>query len=81
MEKPLQKEFDFFLKNRSELISKYAGKFIVIKNEKILGVYDTQLNAYQETIKTNELGTFLIQLCVAENKTSNQTFHSRVIFS
>ena len=81
MEKPLQKEFNYFLKNQDEFVKKYNGKFIVIKNEKIIGVYDSQLTAYNETIKTDEIGTFLIQLCIAEKDRQTQTFHSRVIFA
>lgn len=77
----LQKELDYFKENQKELVSKYASKFLVIKNQKIEGVYDTELGAYEDAKKRFELGTFLIQHCVADEESYTQTFHSRVIIS
>ena len=31
---------DFFVKNQADLVKKYQGKFIVIKNETVIGVFD-----------------------------------------
>ena len=56
------------------------GRFVVIKNQKVLGVYDSDLEAVEETSKTEEMGTFLVQKCVAGDEGLTQTFHSRVAF-
>ena len=78
MENPLKKEFEFYKENQAELVKKYKGRFIVIKNGKVIGVYDSEIEAYQESQKTQELGSFLIQK-VEEGKDSySQTFYSRV---
>ena len=76
----LKKEFEYYLANQSELVKKYEGKFLVIKSENIVAVYDTKEQAYNETIKKHELGSFLIQLCSKGNDAYTQTFHSRVSF-
>ena len=59
----LNKEFHFFRNNRKKLLAKYCSKHIVIKGKKIIGQYDDHINAYRETVKKEELGTFLIVHC------------------
>ena len=78
---PLQKEFEYFKKHQKELVEKYEGKFLVIKDEAVQGAYSTELEAYNESQKKFELGTFLIQQCLPGQESYTQTFHSRVIFS
>lgn len=75
----LKDEFDFYIKNQADFVEKYLGKFIVLKNHEVLGVYDSNIEAYQETEKTHALGTFLIQLVQEGNESYTQTFHSRVL--
>ena len=76
----LEKEFKYYLDNQKELVKKYNGKFIVVKDQKVIGVYSSEKEAYDETIKTNKLGTFLIQQCLSKEEGAIQTFHSRVVF-
>jgi hypothetical protein len=77
----LQKEFDYFLAHQQELAQKYAGKVLVIKGQTVIGVFDTELEAIQETSKTHELGTFLVQKCDFTEESHTQTYHSRVSFA
>ena len=44
----LKKEFTYYLNHQSDLVSKYNGKFIVLKDEKIIGVYSSHSEAYNE---------------------------------
>lgn len=76
----LKDEFEYFLKHKKEFADKYNGKFLVIKNQKIIGVYGSELEAIQETSKTEEIGTFLVQKCEHGDSNITQTFHSRVSF-
>ena len=62
MSKPLEKEFKYYLENQDKLVEKYNGKVLVIKNCNVIGVYDTELEAVNETSKKEELGTFLVSL-------------------
>lgn len=77
----LEKEFKYYLNNQKELVAKYNNKFIVIKNEQVIGSYDSHSVAYNETLKTEELGTFLIQHCLPGEDSHSQTFHSQVIIN
>jgi hypothetical protein len=57
----LEKEYEYFLKNKKYLQKKYIDKYIVIKNEDVVGSYESQTKALEESLKFFELGTFLIQ--------------------
>ncbi|OHB60602.1 MAG: hypothetical protein A2167_07965 [Planctomycetes bacterium RBG_13_46_10] len=80
MAKGLEKEFQYYLDNQEDLVKQYNGKFIVIKNFKVIGAYNTELEAIQETTKEHELGTFLVQKCEPGSDSYTQTYHSRVAF-
>ena len=75
----LEKEFQYFLDHQKELVEQYGGKFIVIKNQQVIGVYNSETEAFTETQKQHELGTFLIQECKSGSEVYTQTFHSRVL--
>lgn len=81
MAKPLEKEFNYYLSRQDELVKKYNGKYVVIKGTKVLGAYDTEIQAITETSKKYELGTFLVQKCEPGEQSYTQTFHSRVAFA
>ena len=77
----LDKEFKYYLDNQDELVKEFNGKYIVIKGEFVVGSYETEVQAYTETIKEHNLGTFLIQLCSPGKTDYSQSFHSRVVFA
>jgi len=81
VDKKLEKELNYFKANQKELVKKYNSKFLVIKNQKVQGVYDSEIDAYTEAKKKFELGTFLIQQCLPGQESYTQTFHSRVALS
>ena len=74
----LEKEFQYYLDHQDELIKKYDGQYIVIVGDKVVGSYDMQRQAYDETIKEHEEGTFLIQYCSPGEESYSHVFHSRV---
>ena len=74
----LDKEFKFYKDNQKKFLSKYQNKVIVVKDTSVVGVYDDEATAYNESISKHKLGTFLIQKCVPQGETL-QTFHSRAI--
>ncbi|MCL2675325.1 MAG: hypothetical protein FWE84_01870 [Firmicutes bacterium] len=77
----LKKDFEFYLNNLLELENLYRGKHIVIKGCKVIGAYDTFDAAYNETIKSEEAGTFLIQLALTDKSAYTMTYpnsHIRV---
>lgn len=76
----LDKELQYYIDNQSDLIAKYQDKFLVIKDKTVIGIYNTEIEAYSETVKIHELGTFLIQECQPGDENYTQTFRTRVIF-
>jgi len=56
-----EQDFDYFLENMDSLYRTYGQKFAAVKNRSILGTYDTFDEALETTLKTEELGTFLVQ--------------------
>jgi hypothetical protein len=74
----LEKEYDYFLNNKDTLFANYHNRVIVIKDEKVIGDYDTKEEALKETVKEHELGTFLIQEISQEELDDIKRFYSRV---
>lgn len=81
MNNQLKSEFQYYLDHQDELVEKYNGKVLVIKGQKVIGVYDSDLQAVEQTIKEYPLGTFLVQKCEPGQESYTQTFHSRVAFA
>ncbi len=77
----LEKEFKFYLTHQKELVEKYNGKYLVIKEEEVVQACNTMDEAYEWGITNYELGTFLIQYCDAGKNSYTQEFHSRAIFT
>ncbi len=81
MNENLKKDFEFFKKNQDALVTEHEGKYVVINNETVVGVYNSELEAYHEAQKKYALGTFIIQHCVPGTEGYTKTFHSRVAFT
>jgi hypothetical protein len=77
----LEKEFEYYIKHQEELVKKHSGKFIVIKDQNVIGVYDSDLEAISETTKEHEIGSFLVHKCEPGEQNYTATFHSRVSFA
>jgi hypothetical protein len=74
-----EKDFDFFLQNMSKFYETYGNKFIAIKDSNILGTYNTFNEAVDNTLKTEKLGTFLIQECFETREKMVHHFQGNVI--
>jgi hypothetical protein len=59
---PLKKELDYYLDHQRELVKQYEGKYLVIKNQMVIGVYDSETEA-ETAMRYTEPDTFLIQKC------------------
>ena len=69
-------EFRFYRANQDDMVSKYDGKVIVIKNHKVIGVYDSVTAALTQTRKRHTPGTYLVQQVSEGDKAYTRTFHS-----
>jgi hypothetical protein len=81
METPLEKEFNYYLAHQAELVAKYNGKVLAIVGEEVIGVYDSDIAAIEDALKSREMGTFLVQKCSPGEESYSQTYHSRVAFA
>jgi len=77
----LEREYQYYLANKDEFVKTHLGKFLIIKDEKVVGVFDNELDAYSFGTNNFTLGTFLIQQCLPGDENYTQTFHSRVLFA
>ena len=76
----LDTEYSFYKKNMADFNTKYADRFIVIKDETIIGDFETIELAMEEGLRQFEPGTFLVKQCIPEDD-QIMRFHSRVSFS
>ena len=53
--------FDYYLAHQDEIVEKYNGQVVAIKDNEVLGAYPDDLTALIETEKTHEPETFLLQ--------------------
>jgi hypothetical protein len=82
MNNPLKPELDYFIAHQTELVRKYKGKFLVIKDKKVRDAFDTIQEAYFGGQKKFKLGTFMIQHCVPGPEAYTIHFHSyNAVFS
>jgi hypothetical protein len=77
----LDVEYKYYLEHQQELLKLYRGQYLVIVGNAVVGNYASQAEAYLDSIKKYELGSFLIQECSDGNSGYTQTYHSRVIFA
>ena len=76
----LEREYKYYENHKKEFDSKYDNNFIVIVGDNIVGVYNNQREALEETLKNHKAGTFLLQKCL-KDEDQIQRFYSRVSFS
>ena len=77
----LKREYDFYMDHRAALLEQHNGKVLVIMGGVVIGVYESESEALEETARSHEIGTFLIQECNPTAESQTQHYHSRVMFS
>lgn len=56
-------DFLWYIDNLKSLFDKYGKSFVAIKDKKVLGVYDSYADGVTETLKSEPVGTFIVQQC------------------
>lgn len=69
-------DFLWFKENRAGLFKKYGDAFLVIKNQQIIGVYQSYADGVKQTAKKEDLGTFIVQHC-----TNDESGYTNYIYS
>ncbi|GAJ24038.1 unnamed protein product, partial [marine sediment metagenome] len=52
----LKQEFKYYLDNQKELIKKYNGKYLMIKDQNVVGDFDDEVTAYKEGVNKYGVG-------------------------
>lgn len=58
-------ELKYFIENQTQLVKKHAGKILVLRGKSVVGIYDDALEAYVDSKRKYQPGTFMIQTCSA----------------
>lgn len=61
MSKPLEEEYDYYLDIREELALENNGKYVAIKGQEVLGIYDDYMAAASAVYVEHQYGTVLMQ--------------------
>lgn len=62
MKKPLEREYEYYLEICVELAGKHDGKYVAIKGQEVLGIFDDYRQAANAVYVEHEYGTVLMQL-------------------
>jgi hypothetical protein len=76
----VRKQFEYYLAHQDAFVAQYNGKVIVMVNHEVVGAYDTESDAYWDSVKKYPLGTFMIQLCTPGPDAYTIRAHSRQVF-
>lgn len=79
--KPLQIEFDWYLKNQEHLLKDYDGRILMIKGEEVIKDFGTMNEAFIYASEQEVLGKVMIQKCSPGNKDYTVTIHTPGIIS
>jgi prephenate dehydrogenase len=78
----LEREFKYYLDHQEELVKAHYGRFILIKEDKVLGDFGSEVEAivHARSVLNLKMGSFLVQHCLPGEENYTQYFHSRVMF-
>ena len=77
----LEEEFKYFKSHQDKLVRRYDGKVLAIKGKEVVGVYETEMDAYTDGKEKFGLGSFLIQKCLSGEEVYTHTLHSGIVAS
>lgn len=82
MDDSVERNYRWFKDKLSELVKEYDDKYIVIKDQRVIGAYDTFSEAFEDNKFKETAGEYIIQLCsMDESKTVAKFYSPRVSFS
>ncbi len=61
----LEKERAWYESNKTDLLAKHRGKWIVVHGDELVGVYDNSVEAYNRGVETTRCEEILVR-CVVE---------------
>ncbi|MDR0320809.1 MAG: hypothetical protein LBI28_04835 [Treponema sp.] len=76
----IQKDFEYYTTHQEEIVKDHLGEFVVIKDSAIVGYFKEEAKAF-ESMKENELGTFIVKKCQALGTDVVTYYGNRVAFA
>jgi hypothetical protein len=76
----ISEEFAFYNARQKEIVEGHLDEFVVIKNQKILGYYKTEEDAFDSMIR-EKLGTFMVKKCRLPGTDVIKYFNNAVAFA
>ena len=64
MNTSLDRELDFYIRHQSVLVKQFRGRFLLIKDERLVCDFASQHRAIAEGMKQFEPGTFMVHQCL-----------------
>jgi hypothetical protein len=74
-----KQDYEYFLQNTDKFYKQYGHKYLAIKDRGVLDSYDSFNEAIENTLKTEALGTFIIQECLEKREDAIYYFQSNVV--
>ena len=75
----LRKNFDWYYANLQRLLPKYRGRFIAFADGKVIGAYDSMIEAARAAIDLGyPLGTFAVHECIPKKDERPVVIASRI---
>lgn len=74
----VRRQFDYYLSHQDELVERFNGRFVVIVGERVVGDFESEVEAYTFATENYESGNFMVQLVNPGEGAYSAVFHSRV---
>ncbi len=67
-------DFRWFIANQDELVKRYNGKTLAIRDKVVLGAYDSAVEAVNKT--SYPMGEYMVQLCIPGERAYTVYIHT-----
>ena len=76
----MNKDYEYFMKNREAIISGHENSYVVIKDLTVLGYFDSETSALV-AMKEHPLGSFIVQKCITEKNDIIEFYSMGIVFA
>ena len=63
----LDRQYQYYLKNKDTIFQKYEGKHVIIHDEQVIDAFYSEREAYIYCVQHFQMGTFFIQYIESED--------------
>ena len=74
----LDRQLAFFRRHQEQLADEHHGEVVLIRDEDVVGFFDSDVEAYAAAVKDGSLGSVLIRKCLRLDEERPQEFHPRI---